>query len=210
MYPTPIAAALSGATERQLSYWRRARGETDALLVPEYGDERAWFYSFRDVMALRVFVATREKVSLQKLRKAVQQMDVPAHHPSEYRLLGYGDEVAVVGPGTDDSYVDTTGNLVFEAVVDTLFREFRYKGRRVRDLFEPYPEVSVNPEVRHGYPCIRGTRVPFHLVAGLVDDGVSPEAVRDFYPAVTAEAALDAHRFSQYVEAARVGRPVAA
>lgn len=95
MYPTPIAAALSGATERQLSYWRRPRGVTEPLLVPEYGDERAWFYSFRDVVALRAFVATREQVSLQKLRKAVQQMDLPKHHPSEYRILGYGNDVVV-------------------------------------------------------------------------------------------------------------------
>jgi len=83
---------------------------TEPLLVPEYGDERAWFYSFRDVVALRAFVATREQVSLQKLRKAVQQMDLPKHHPSEYRILGYGNDVVVVGPGAE--YVDTKANLV--------------------------------------------------------------------------------------------------
>lgn len=193
MYPTPIAAALSGATERQLSYWRRPRGVTEPLLVPEYGDERAWFYSFRDVVALRAFVATREQVSLQKLRKAVQQMDLPKHHPSEYRILGYGNDVVVVGPGAE--YVDTKANLVFETVVEELFKEFRYGHRLVRNFVRPYPEVRVNPDIRHGYPCIRGTRVPFDLVAGLVEDGVEPEDVAEFYPSVSAAAALDAQRF---------------
>ncbi|MBA2577103.1 MAG: DUF433 domain-containing protein [Euzebyaceae bacterium] len=110
-------------------------------------------------------------MSLQKLRKAVQQMDLPKHHPSEYRILGYGNDVVVVGPGAE--YVDTKANLVFETVVEELFKEFRYGHRLVRNFVRPYPEVRVNPDIRHGYPCIRGTRVPFDLVAGLVEDGVS-------------------------------------
>ena len=208
MYPSAIAAALSGATERQLSYWRHARGANEPLLVPEYGDRSGWFYSFRDVVALRAFVATREEVSLQKLRKAVGVMDMPAHHPSEYRLLGYGNDVVVVGPGAP--YVDSDAQPVFDTVVEELFHEFRTRGRLVRDLREPYPQVGVDPEVRSGYPCIRGTRVPFHLVAGLVEDGVEPAEVAEFYPSVTAEAARDAMRFAEYVEAARHGKPVAA
>ncbi|MGH1554815.1 hypothetical protein ACRAWF_31460 [Streptomyces sp. L7] len=69
-YEPKLAAALSGATLRQLSHWRRASGKRGALLVPEISDSRPILYSFRDVVALRACVKLRRETSLQKIRRA--------------------------------------------------------------------------------------------------------------------------------------------
>src|SRR5690606_38444220 len=70
-YPTHIAATLSGASLRQLAYWRRPHGD-GPLLAPELGtDGGRLLYSFRDVVALRTFVYLRESLPLQRIRKAV-------------------------------------------------------------------------------------------------------------------------------------------
>src|SRR5664280_563543 len=52
-FPPEVAAALSGASVRQLSYWRWAKSD-EPLLAPEFHEPRSRVsYSFRDVVALR-------------------------------------------------------------------------------------------------------------------------------------------------------------
>jgi uncharacterized protein (DUF433 family) len=66
-------------------------------------------------------------------------------------------------------------------------------------LFAPKPGIQVDPEVRGGYPVMEGTRVPFDLVASLLDDGVSPEDVTAIYPSVDASAVQGAAEFAKDV-----------
>jgi uncharacterized protein (DUF433 family) len=47
--------------------------------------------------------------------------------------------------------------------------------------------VTVDPEVRHGEPCIRGTRLPVALIVGSLADGMSTEEIRRAYPQLTLE-----------------------
>ncbi|MGW2614407.1 hypothetical protein [Streptomyces sp. NPDC001500] len=61
-----MAAALSGATVGQLRTWRQDR-DNGPILQPELA-ARPTLYSFRDVLALRVFAHLRQDVSLQKIR----------------------------------------------------------------------------------------------------------------------------------------------
>src|SRR5664280_1440297 len=67
-FPPEVAAALSGASVRQLSYWRLAKSD-EPLLAPEFHEPRSRVsYSFRDVVALRAFVFLRSRrVSLQRV-----------------------------------------------------------------------------------------------------------------------------------------------
>jgi uncharacterized protein (DUF433 family) len=83
-----------------------------------------------------------------------------------------------------------------------VLRSFRLDSIEVPNLAHPRPRISVNPAVRRGYPVVSGTRVGYDLVAGLVRDGVPPEAVKDYYPGVTAAAARDAASFADYVDRA--------
>jgi DNA-binding transcriptional MerR regulator len=97
-YPTELTAALSGATVRQLAYWRRSNAAGERLLVPELRQAgRPLLYSFRDVIALRTFVYLRGEHSLQKVRKAV----------STLRDLGNREHLAAYYPGvTADAALD--------------------------------------------------------------------------------------------------------
>ena len=47
--------------------------------------------------------------------------------------------------------------------------------------------IVVDPEIHHGVPCIRGTRVPVAVVLGSLAEGLTPEAIRHEYPSLTHE-----------------------
>lgn len=164
----------------------------------------ARLYSFTDVVALRTFVYLRSQaVPLQRVRKAVTALRAlgATDHLSRYTLVASGGDV--VWQVSSEDAVDLTGKSgqhVIAAMVDILgaFRNMQYQG--VVPLYRPTPGVSVDPDVIGGYPVIEGTRVPYDVVAGLLDDGLPPENVRAFYPSVEAEAARGAVAFARYVD----------
>ncbi len=48
--------------------------------------------------------------------------------------------------------------------------------------------ISIDPEIHHGEPCIKGTRVPVTIIVGSMADGMSIEEVVNEYPQITHEA----------------------
>ncbi|MFH1907862.1 MAG: DUF433 domain-containing protein [Chloroflexota bacterium] len=48
--------------------------------------------------------------------------------------------------------------------------------------------VTIDPDIHHGEPCIKGTRVPIAMLVGSIADGMSIEEVTKEYPQVTTEA----------------------
>jgi DNA-binding transcriptional MerR regulator len=111
MYSPVVAAALSGGSVRQLSYWRSARSSEGPLLAPEFHVPRTRVsYSFRDVLALRAFVYLRSRdVPLQRVRKAVRSLRELGEneHLSAYTLVSLGRDVLWRSSG--DLAVDLTG-----------------------------------------------------------------------------------------------------
>lgn len=207
-YKPLVAAALSGATLRQLSYWRSSRSTEAPLLAPELHEPRSHVsYSFPDVVALRTFVYLRSrKVPLQRVRKAVQSLrDMGAtEHLSAYQLVAVGRDV--VWKISEEVAVDLTrrpGQHVIAQMVDILAAFRGPHDREVVPLYRPKPGVAVDPGIRGGYPVIAGTRVPYDMVASLLEDGVTAEEVAGFYPAVSATAARGALAFARYVDSYR-------
>ena len=47
--------------------------------------------------------------------------------------------------------------------------------------------IESTPEVLHGKPCIKGTRIPVALVLGYLADGHTPDQIRTEYPDLTDE-----------------------
>jgi uncharacterized protein (DUF433 family)/DNA-binding transcriptional MerR regulator len=207
-YNSVVAAALSGASLRQLSYWRSPRSSEGPLLAPTFHSPGARAsYSFQDVVALRTFGYLRARgVPLQRVRKAIANLrDLgETSHLSSYRLIAVGKDVAWVS--ADDSAVDLTrlpGQQVIAEMVDILAAFSGLRHRDVVALHNPKPGVEVDPDVRGGYPVIEGTRVPYDLVVSLLDDGVSETDVVNFYPSVPPNAARGAREFARYVDAYR-------
>lgn len=212
-YKPVVAAALSGATLRQLSYWRSSRSTEAPLLAPELHKPRSRVsYSFRDVVVLRTFVYLRSgEVPLQRVRKAVRSLrDLGAtEHLSSYQLVALGRDV--VWKVSEDVAVDLTrspGQQVIAQMVDILAAFRDAHDREVVPLYQPKPGVAVDPEIRGGYPVIAGTRVPYDMVASLLEDGFTAEEVAEFYPSVSANAARGALAFARYVDG--YGEPVGA
>jgi uncharacterized protein (DUF433 family)/DNA-binding transcriptional MerR regulator len=203
-YPAPVAAALSGATVRQLAYWRSPRAAKGALLVPEYRPSPGrLLYSFRDVVALRTFVYLREGFSLQKVRKALEQLPSDVDHISTCRLLIVGKSIVLARDDEEHFGLDlleAPGQERMVAVMRDVVKPFPTRtGETVVDLYRPRPRLAVDPDVRSGYPVIAGTRIPFDQVSTLVADGVPPSEVKQFYPGVSSPAARDAFSFAEYV-----------
>lgn len=202
-YTPAVAAALSGATLRQLSHWR---GGLRPLLSP--GQDRARsrvYYSFQDVVALRTVVYLRGRgVPLQRVRKAVEALRAMGQtdHLSGYQLVAVGRDV-VWRESTDDAVALTgqPGQQVIARMIDILAGFNDDKGGGIAPLATPAPGVQVDQDVRAGYPVIAGTRVPYDLVASLLADGVAPDRVAGIYPSVSAEAARGALAFAQRVTA---------
>lgn len=202
-YPSVVAAALSGASLRQLSYWRSSRSAEGPLLSPTFHGSRV-VYSFQDVIALRTFVYLRAKdVPLQRVRKAVQHLRQlgETEHLSSYRLLAVGKDVVWrISDGTALDLTNQPGNYVIAEMVDILAAFRNANDRVVVPLRAPKPGLAVDPDIRGGFPVIDGTRVPYDMVSALVRDGVAPEDVADYYPSVSPEAALSARDFAVYVD----------
>lgn len=160
-------------------------------------------YSFRDVVALRTFTYLREGFSLQKIRRAIDNLREIGNreHLSQYRLISLGDSILLAedeAHATDLLHSPAAGRMV--AVLGEVVKPFRNRiGERVVDLYRPRRHLEVDPETRGGFPVIEQTRIPYDQVSTLVADGVPPSAVAEFYPGVTAAAARDALGFAGYV-----------
>ena len=47
--------------------------------------------------------------------------------------------------------------------------------------------VTLDSEIHHGDPCIKGTRVPAAIIVGSVADGLSADEIRAAYPQLSVE-----------------------
>lgn len=47
--------------------------------------------------------------------------------------------------------------------------------------------ISVNPKVMHGQACIKGTRIPVHLIVGMLAGGDTIEDLLSEYPSINKE-----------------------
>ena len=47
--------------------------------------------------------------------------------------------------------------------------------------------IVIAPDLHHGDPCIKGTRIPVAVIVGSLADGMTPEEIREAYPQLTVE-----------------------
>ncbi|MFT4306249.1 MAG: DUF433 domain-containing protein [Microbacterium sp.] len=191
-----LASVLSGASERQLSHWRKT-----GLLVPEVNSNgRPILYSFRDILALRTVVKLRKDEPLQRVRKAFAML--PAldltEHPASYALVSEGSTIALrAADGSEIDLVNRPGHGIMATLADVMDSFVSGRGEVV-DLRRPRPHLQVREQRLGGWPTIEGTRVPYDVIADLLADGtVAPREVGDYYPSVDAESASDALDFAR-------------
>ncbi|MDX3656249.1 DUF433 domain-containing protein [Lentzea sp. NPDC034063] len=188
-FPSALASILTGASPSQLANWR----QHPALLVPEIQTSPRALYSFQDLVALRTFVHLRKEVPLQRIRKALaglRELDL-TEHPSRYQFTTDGESVFLVENGVAVDLV-RKGQIVITSLENVYGPFINLQGHEVVDFQRPRPLLRVDVARLGGWPTIDGTRVAFDSVASLVEGGLPPERVANYYPRVGREAALDA------------------
>ena len=61
---------------------------------------------------------------------------------------------------------------------------------------EIFGRISSDPDILHGKPCIKGTRIPVHLIVSLVAEGETVENIIKDYPSLTQEDIKAALRYA--------------
>jgi uncharacterized protein (DUF433 family) len=206
-FPVPIASVLTGATVRQLAYWRKPTQSAQPLLVPEGKRGGRYLYSWADVVALRSIVYLRQEKSLPRIRRAVATLRTLESeewiHLSAYRLISTPSSILVRTPAGQLLDLDRQPGTVLEEVLmqDVLGPFETQDGRQVPALRSPRARIAVNPAVLGGFPTIAGTRVPFDVVAALANDDLEPDEIAEVYPSVDRDAIGDAVSFAEQVAA---------
>jgi uncharacterized protein (DUF433 family) len=56
--------------------------------------------------------------------------------------------------------------------------------------------IVINPEIHHGEPCIKGTRVPVSVNVGSIADGDTPKQIVEAWPQLTRDDIKAALKFA--------------
>ena len=59
--------------------------------------------------------------------------------------------------------------------------------------------ITANPEICHGQPCIRGTRIMITLILEWLEAGKTVESILEAYPSLTEEDIRAAIRYARRV-----------
>ena len=205
MFPVPIASVLTGASVRQLAYWRKRTRSASPLLVPSARRSGRYLYGWGDIVALRSIVYLRQEKSLHKIRRAVETLRYLEadewEHLSRYQLVSTQTTIIVRTPsGQLLDLEHAPGTVLEKTLMADVLKPFETsEGDVVPALRRPRPHLLVDPQVLGGYPVIAGSRVPFDLVAGLADEGSKPAEIIDMYPSVDRRAIPDARDFAHQV-----------
>jgi uncharacterized protein (DUF433 family) len=47
--------------------------------------------------------------------------------------------------------------------------------------------ISIDPEIQHGKPCIRGTRIPVYIILEMLEHGLTIQEILEEYPHIKEE-----------------------
>jgi uncharacterized protein (DUF433 family) len=61
--------------------------------------------------------------------------------------------------------------------------------------------ISIDPRIRHGKPCIQGTRVPASVIVGTIAEGHTPGQIIESWPQLSREDVDAALRFAAVLAA---------
>jgi len=62
-----------------------------------------------------------------------------------------------------------------------------------------FTRITINPQIMHGKPCIRGMRVPVHVILDLLAAGETPANILAHYPYLEADDIAEAIRYAAWV-----------
>jgi DNA-binding transcriptional MerR regulator len=117
-FPTEIVLRVTGASANQLKYWVKKYWVKIGLVAP-HRDGKRYFYTFRDIIKLRVISNLKNKgLSLQKIRKGIDKVTevLPLDDDPLSRLIIYtdGQDMIVMEKGMYFSATSMQGYFQFD------------------------------------------------------------------------------------------------
>ncbi|HLG71138.1 MAG TPA: DUF433 domain-containing protein [Chloroflexota bacterium] len=170
--------AVSLPRPRRLLAWVR-RG----MALPELAQVagRELLLTFEDLISLRFVSLLRDAgYSLKHIRKAEdwlrQQTGDPRPFATRDVWKGKFRRELYVHLGGDLVSASKQGQHVFKFWEDEVelileHRRLDFDARGLARCWQPYPEVTLEPDVQFGAPCVTGTRIPTSAIAGMVKAG---------------------------------------
>jgi uncharacterized protein (DUF433 family)/DNA-binding transcriptional MerR regulator len=192
-YTAREASRISGVPLTTLAFWART-----GVIEPSQQRRRPRLYSFEDLRDLRVAQALRDQGARRGQIRAVVDF-VRAETRDDPERLAQA-EVDVVGDviayrdrqrGIEPLEPSGHGQRVLAVDMRDIFRDLVRPAGGVATL-TPARRVAIDPGVRGGTPVIDGTRIPTALIAELLADGSTVDAIVAAYPAIDAEDVLAA------------------
>lgn len=110
-YPTRLIRSITKATDNQLKYWVRI-----GLVTPEKKG-KTFFYSFKDIIKLRLLIKLKENgLSLQKIKKGIKKLSemLPAADDPLAKLVIYTDGVDMLVIEKGNYFSATTMQKYFQ------------------------------------------------------------------------------------------------
>ena len=110
-YPTRLVRRITKATDNQLKYWVRI-----GLVAPEKKG-KTFFYSFKDIIKLRLLIKLKENgLSLQKIKKGIKKLSemLPAADDPLAKLVIYTDGVDMLVIEKGNYFSATTMQKYFQ------------------------------------------------------------------------------------------------
>lgn len=195
-YSAERAAQLSGLPKSTVYDWQRK-----GVLVPDYPKPRSMYWSYRDLVFLRMLGWLRSQgiarpAASELIGRVRAELATPASDVDRIRTDG---RVVLIG---SDQYDKLTGQGVLPSI-DSLLSVFQILepidepgigNRRLwgPDLVHPSELTYISPWIMGGEPCIIDSRVPTSSLLALQDErGLDTADIIELYPGLSAKAIDD-------------------
>jgi uncharacterized protein (DUF433 family) len=184
--PDKQAAKLAHISVRQLHYW-----DQTGLIVPSVKRKISQrntvrLYNFQDMLNLLVAAQLRNRVSLQHIRRVVEQLNQRGFVEPlrELHFATHGPNVFFQYPDGSWSGDPNPDQVIFHQVI-----ELDSLREKIPTVTERDPASAGRLVRRHGVmgskPIFAGTRIPVETVQRYLDAGCDTEAILAEYPSLT-------------------------
>jgi DNA-binding transcriptional MerR regulator len=187
-FSAEYAAKITGFSPRQLSYWDKIGFFKPSVMVADNAQHQIRIYSFNDLVGLRVVCVLQKqhKMSIQKLRKAAEQLEKYSRTPwSSLRLMVCKGEISFIDPNTGLGKGAITNQGVFVEIID----EIKHVNKLAKALNQRSESQIGTTErhrnVVHNMLVFAGTRVPIRAVERFLAAGYSTEQILEEYPSLS-------------------------
>jgi uncharacterized protein (DUF433 family) len=201
IYDLGFASYLLGMDERQLVRWANTTAKgLPPLLAPSLG----WAYSFHDLVSLAVIAVMKQRgVATSTVRRSIEHLqgkfgtDRPLAHKNIVGQLRTAGDAVLLSDGED---VSAGGQLAMLTTVKSYLRRIEYGPEsKMAKLWLPAQQVTLDPEIQAGAPCVSGTRIPTETVWGRIEQGEPASEVAEDY-GLPISAVRAARRFEQRLQ----------